>query len=428
MAAMALTAANFTGPDGGNWGDGANWDTGTVPTASEEARLNTTEDRAINLNGDYTIKFVQDGFSAGALTLGGTGTLTIDINAAAVAQGLNNATGDAGGSVQIDGNLAINNTGGVGRTIFVNSNSAANKILFNPGSNLVLTTGVQTQGTVGTIEFNGNISGISPLFIGSQNVLFGEGHDSTGLSSVVFFNNSLLTVNGGTVMAPVGTKFQINGTGTELELNAANTVNGANISVGGPNTFLVDVNANQENMGFIVFNGTGQLTIDVDAAVTNVSFASSYLQNWVDGAVTINGFKEGTIRFGTDPNGLTREQLDAINGGIYSLTAEGYLTEESINYWAGFEIDAEGYASLSPWIEQFAYVAAPFIWMDESGLFYMDESVGVLGRGWAYAYELDLLDISVVEGTDYGYSFSLDGWVYLPSDTSLETEAWVYLM
>ena len=97
----------------------------------------------------------------------------------------------------------------------------------------MLTTGLQTQGTDGSIEFNGTVSG-SAIFIGSLNAIFGEGHDSTELNEVVFFNNSLLKINGGTVLN-TGQKFQVNGSNATLELNGANAVNGANIRVGGTN-------------------------------------------------------------------------------------------------------------------------------------------------------------------------------------------------
>lgn len=428
-AVTGLTAANFTGPDGGTWGDGANWDTGTVPTAADQARMTLAENRTIDVNGDYTIMSVQDGFAPGALTLGGSGSLTIDVNSGSTALGIDNATGDAGGILQIDSTIVINNSAGNARTTMRNGNGASNVLRFNPSSHLVLNSGAQTTGTVGTIEFNGKISGAQPLFIGSTNASFGEGHDSSELGSVVFFLNSKLTVNGGTVLSPDGTKFQVNGVNAELELNNANSVNGANLSVGASNDLLVDVNADQENMGVIILPVSGQLTIDVDPSVNNLSFRSSYFQNWGSGSVTINGFREGTIRFGTDGTGLTREQLDVINGGIYSLTSEGYLTEETINYWAGFEIDELGYVLLAPWIELYAYAAsAPYLWLVGGGWVYMEEVVGVNGYGWSYAYDLAGMQIYRTDESGFGYSFLLNRWVYSPDDVAGLPAGWFYVL
>ena len=424
-AVTGLTAANFTGPDGGNWGEGTNWDTGTVPVASDDVLFAPPEDRSINMDGDYTIKSLTDGFGAGGLTIAGTGTLTIDIAQATTGPGLTNATGNDGNVMLISGNLAINNSGEA-RTVVRTSNSSANILRFDTGSNLLLTTGLQTQGAIGSIEFNGKVSG-SSIFIGSQNASFEEGHDSTELTQIVFFNNGLLRINGGTVLK-TGSKFQVNGTNTTLELNSANSVNGANVVVGGSNDLLIDVNANQEDFGFLIVNNGG-LTIDVDPSVTNLSFSRTYFQGWGTGTVTINGFQEGTIRFGTDGTGLTREQLAAINGGIYSLTSEGYLTEDTINYWASFEIDEAGYVLLAPWIELYAYAAsAPYIWLVGGGWVYMEEEVGVNGYGWSYAYDLASLEIYRSDDSGFGYSFALNHWVYSPDEVAGAPAGWFYVL
>ena len=60
LAAIGVNAAqvNFTGPDGGFRGEATNWSSGTVPTAADEARLTLAEDRTIDINGDYTIKYI----------------------------------------------------------------------------------------------------------------------------------------------------------------------------------------------------------------------------------------------------------------------------------------------------------------------------------------------------------------------------------
>ena len=80
-------------------------------------------------------------------------------------------------------------------------------------------------------------------------------------------------------------------------------------------------------MGDVRIPADGSLTIDVDPAVTNLSFADSSTQIWGAGAsVTITGFKENTIRFGVDATGLSAAQLAAIDGGAYTLSPTGFLT------------------------------------------------------------------------------------------------------
>ena len=50
------------------------------------------------------------------------------------------------------------------------------------------------------------------------------------------------------------------------------------------------------------------------------------IKELVDSVVTITGFKENTIRFGTYSTGLSAAQLAAIDGGAYTLTDTGFLT------------------------------------------------------------------------------------------------------
>jgi len=126
-----------------------------------------------------------------------------------------------------------------------------------------------------------------------------------------------------------GRKFQVNGNGAVLELNAPDAINDANVVVGGSNDFLLDVNADQSAMG-VVNIADGELTVDVDPGLSNLFFKDSAGQAWGSGSISIIGFRENTIRFGTDSNGLTQDQLAAIDGGSYTLTDSGYLTEGNL--------------------------------------------------------------------------------------------------
>jgi len=48
--------------------------------------------------------------------------------------------------------------------------------------------------------------------------------------------------------------------------------------------------------------------------------------NWTDATISIAGFKEDTIRFGTTEDGLTAGQLSTIGGAIYSLKPDGFMS------------------------------------------------------------------------------------------------------
>lgn len=224
-----------------------------------------------------------------------------------------------------NGTFTIANSQG-GVTSIRNANSSSNIFLFDTASTLVINTPLQTvNGSGGSIQMNGTLGNSSAdLQINSNNVSFGTGHDSTGFGrDIVLFNNSKVAVDGGTVLN-TGRKFQVNGTNAEIELNGADTINDTNINVGGSNSFLLDVNADQADMGILAGIGGG-LTIDLDPTVTLLAFDDSSAQNWTGGTVTIAGFEDGVIRFGTDATGLTATQLGLIDGGAYSLDSDGFL-------------------------------------------------------------------------------------------------------
>lgn len=316
------------GPDN-KWSTPENWVGDVVPNGNtDDAAFVGAANVDIDVDQSFTIRSYLDGFGGPGFThlLYGAGALTIDRNSSTPQLGINNGTGNAGGTLRINVSTTINNSQG-GDTTVRNSNSSENTLIFDNNCNLTLTTKLQTvQGSGGTINFNCNfLSSASNLIINSDNVLFGADHSSGSFGrDVVFLANSKLSVDGGSVLNN-GRKFQVNGSGAELELNAADTINDANVIIAGTNDFLLDVNADQGAMGVVNINN-GALAIEVDPNVTTLSFRDSSGQAWGAGSITITGFKENTIRFGTDASGLTPEQLALIDGGAYSLTSAGYLT------------------------------------------------------------------------------------------------------
>jgi hypothetical protein len=285
----------------------------------------------VNVDSNFTVAALTDGGGgAGAtITISGPGTLTVDRNSASALTGITNNTNTTAGTTRLSGNILIANTLG-GTTNVTTANVAGNTVRFDTTSNLTLNSILQvTQGIGGPVQFNGTLAASgADLLIASNNVSFGTGHVSSAFGRDVVFSaaNSKLTVTAGTVLN-TGRKFQVNGNNSTLQLDGANTINGANIVVGSTNNFLIDANVNQTTMGQLVDIG-GALTIDLDAAVTSLWFASSAASevNWTGGSISITGFKENTIRFGTTASGLTSTQLGLITGNTYSLTSDGYLT------------------------------------------------------------------------------------------------------
>lgn len=319
---------------GGNnlWSNTANWNGGVFPNSNTvDARFNINNNVQINVDGSYTVRSYSTGFAADVTNTANEhlvygNTLIIDRNNATAGNGITHASNN-NIKLRLNCDVTINNTAGpTVDTHVVNQNGANNIVEFGSSCALTLTTKLRTNSNVGSVVFNCSFSpSASDLLIGSNNVFFGPAHGSNNFGrDIILFANAKLAVDGGTVLN-TGRKFQVNGTGAELELNAANVINNANIIVGSSHNFLVDVNANQTSMGVVGF-GSGVLTIDVDPSVTNLFFKKSAGQTWGGGSITINNFKENTIRFGEDATGLTAGQLAVINGGAYTLTPTGYLT------------------------------------------------------------------------------------------------------
>lgn len=328
LAASAQATDVFWSAGSGDWSNAANWG-GTVPNDSSYNAYFSGVGNVINMDADYTAGAIRANYSSPGLnTLSGPGTLTINGNAANVL-GFANQSGTAG-TLYLNGYMLVNNTstGANNLTDVRNDNNAGNATEFGTGSTLTLNTPLVTLGGAGgTISFNGTLAASSSfLAIQSANVSFGAGHNSSSFGQDIFFwgSNKKLTVDGGTVLAS-GRKIESQGANNELDLNAANAINGANLSINGANSMVLGVNSDQANMGQIMLGAGGNLTINLQAGVAALDFADSSADTW-GGTVTINGFQEGVIQFGSDASGLTPAQLAAIDGGIYTLTSQGYLT------------------------------------------------------------------------------------------------------
>ena len=232
----------------------------------------------------------------------------------------------------LDCDVVIDNSLG-GETWLEIGNSSDNVIGFGPNSTLTLQSPFNTNTPSGRFEFNGAIiSGSHDLGL-TGNVSFGTGHDSSGFNRDILLNSaSKLIIDAGTVLS-AGRQFQIYGTGSELELNGANVVNGPGVSVGYDYDFLIDANANQDNFGWLDM-GTGTVTLEIDAGVSLLAFADSSSRDWTGGKLKIINFVPSVVRFGTHSGGITAEQLALITAydsyGILinglRINGSGFLT------------------------------------------------------------------------------------------------------
>lgn len=314
----------------GDWSVSTNW-------SPQDVADNNTENVRIqanaNVDSDFTINRIQNSFGGNG-TVSGPGTLTLDRNNVSTLSAISNVNG-SGVDLNFGGNVTISNSAG-GRGLLDFGNSSSNSITFATGSTLNLVTQLETRsGTAGqAINFNGDITGgnqgpSAGLVFGtnSNNITFGTSSDNSGYTGDFAFNaNASIASNSTTTGGFLSSgKIQINGSGSELTLGGANIMQGNVVFGGSSNAFTLNVDADQTDFGFITL-GSGNLTLDLDAGVNSLFFADSSATSWTTGAISINGFREGVIKFGTTSDGLSGSQLDAIDGGIYSLSGDGFLT------------------------------------------------------------------------------------------------------
>jgi hypothetical protein len=330
LASSAQAAQTYWVVPSGDFSNPANWS--AAPTATDSPTFNNwptvPANQSINMDVSASVQTVFNDWDAGTYvnTIDGLGTLTIT-GGGDWAQGIANRAGaGGGGTLNMAGKVVINNPFGV--TDIRNQNGADNIIEFTSTSTLTLASTAVTLdfATGSAIRFNGTLNGSANLMIQSKNVSFNAGHNSSGHTGDILLNGvgSKLTINGGTVSAS-GNQLIGNWGGNTIVLNAANAINGAGISSWGGLT--LDVNAGQNNMGSINEVQASGLTIDILGLGLGEGlwFANSSGGAWT-GSVSILGFQENVVRFGTDSSGLTAGQLAKINGGIYSLDGSGYLT------------------------------------------------------------------------------------------------------
>lgn len=328
------------------WSNSANWSLSAVPntTNTGQVRLPLIVESLVDT--DITIKKIQTTFSTpGDTPIAGSSTLIIDPEANAVF-GIENVS-DNDINMIFKGNITINNstTVGISNTLMRNQNGNTNDvngIIFDSGSVLTLMTPLEARSGTGgdTYNFNGSIAGTSSLRVSANTITnFGSTSNNSGFEGDIVWVgiNASMVVNtaDNTVFLPAERKIQINGNNGSIEVNGTNVFQG-NISINGSQAFTFNVDASQNSMGTITFAGgtaDGTLNLDVDDAITELNFANSSEVDWNSGALSITGYKEGVIRFGTDNTGLTATQLSQItvdgSGGAVGLNAEGYLVNQS---------------------------------------------------------------------------------------------------
>ncbi|MEM1026521.1 MAG: hypothetical protein AAGJ38_00385 [Planctomycetota bacterium] len=311
LAAFAVPGhANsvFTNNGGtGLWSDSSNWNGGNVADNGEVAQINPA---GVEVDTAFTISRLQNSFGTQTQRIRGNGTLTIDTNAGSATQALVNVAGNAGGLMEVDTNVVVDNSQGA-FSVIRNNNSGNNVLEFGDESTLTLNTNAEIQqGVGGAIQFNGAIAGGGNLRVLHNNVSFGATSDNSAFTGeLVVQGNADLTVDtaaGNTFFG--GSKLQVNGNAT-LTLNGEQVIaNTPLIGFGGSPTLNLNVNSNQA-FGNIALSG-GNLNLTLGNGVTDLDFLPSAAFAW-NGGLNIDNFTPGVVGFGFD-GGLTAQQIGLI--------------------------------------------------------------------------------------------------------------------
>ncbi len=318
-----------------NWFTATNWNTDVVPDASV-GYLQINQD--VTLNAPVIHKWVRGG--NGTVTISGSGVITISDTNTDISGGIQ------ANSTSFNLNLPIVFDSDGIKNIFIGANNR--EIIFNSSVICNTTASVVAADPSRFVQFNEVQSGDGLLRFTSN-----SGGEFSATSNNAGLINGLQVADGCNVIsnsAAVGSfignnggvsKFQVNGTGSTLTLNGSDTFQGY-ISIGGETenySFTLNVNADQPNIESIRFinpASTGTLSINIDSAITNLSFGDCSTYN-IPG-INISGFEAGEIRFGLDNTGLTAGQLA-------NITADGVAAGQALG------LDANGYLVLASTLE-----------------------------------------------------------------------------
>jgi len=309
-----------------NWSTDDNWQGGTAPTLtnSDTVYIKTTTsvvDQA------YVIqKLVLDSSVAGDAVLSGSGQLTIDGNLAADSILIDNQA--AGRDFKLDGTYVLDNTASNGKKNHIQSSgSSTSSLTFGASSTTTMSDHVYTAASTSkTYYFDGTITTGSTLRKIVGDVTFGASANNNNafmgeMNSANIVVNTANFKDGGSLTATWT---------TTLTLNAADCL--ANRPVLDTDAaFTLNANANADFGTLDLSSGnTRTMLFNLGTAVTALTFSDSSGLDWGDETMSITGFKDSVVRFGTDANALTPQQLsqivaDGVGAAGVMLDTNGWL-------------------------------------------------------------------------------------------------------
>ena len=92
-------------------------------------------------------------------------------------------------------------------------------------------------------------------------------------------------------------------------------------------TLNLNINENQEYGSDISMTGSSKINLTISPLVDTVAFSNNSSADWGEGLITITGFRDNVLSFGTTSTGLTAQQLTQfdIGGSDVLITNTGHL-------------------------------------------------------------------------------------------------------
>tara|TARA_R110002072_G_scaffold42064_1_gene117310 strand:- start:8146 stop:11340 length:3195 start_codon:yes stop_codon:yes gene_type:complete len=352
LAANAGGITSWNNGAGGDWGLGANWSTGLVPTASDPV--------SIGLPGAYTVDLVGSR-AAGSLSISNMDAI-LDLQFG--------STLNMSGNLDNLGSIEINTSNVGATTTFsaltdVTLGGSGRMYLGGPGSRARIQTlngSTLNHASNHTIEGLGQITALlQNNGLVSANINEGQmqlnSNDKTNLGTFEAVNGGIMEISGTSVSQLAGGEIVADGAGSQIELLNATinggmltSLNGADIELTGNNTLnnvdfagLLNIQFNATlhlggtwtNNGAVVLNPSqvaATTTIDVDSTLTFNGNGSLHLTSantlsrlrTADGAVLTQGPSHTIF-------GLGQIEADLVNNGLVSADSDGGQMRLNVN-------------------------------------------------------------------------------------------------
>ncbi len=122
------------------------------------------------------------------------------------------------------------------------------------------------------------------------------------------------------------------------------------------------------------------------------------------------------------PTAISEDGSTIVGFGYFDSGQENNFRLQILNMFGQHRIH-NGIAETGDWLGRVHAMHDPWIWCEMVPCWFnIPEQTASTGNGWVYPPNQDNLQMVQIDGTDWGYSFALDKWMYLTE------HGWVYMV